>query len=409
MDESITRKSQPDWVLTSLAVLATILGILAIWDAGYARSAVAGQVLPREFWMQGLFAVVSISAAYVCYRIRHETWRRIAVGGLVATIVLLFLVEIPGIGKEIGGAVRWIDLKFFLLQPAEFAKLAVVLFLAYVLAKRKPLPKLKKTPRHIGEKIDWVIMPWLGRVAFLIPVAAIIVLIEMEPDLATAMIIAFATFVMLVVGGVSKKSLALLVICSITVVGAMTIKEPYRMARITNHAHRWDESNIDGPGYQTTQSETALARGGLTGVGLGNGRAKHTLPAPTTDFILATIGEEFGLIGSLVVVGLICAIALRMAMLGFQRKDPFGKLVLVGIASWIGIQAATNVMMANGFFPPIGIPLPFFSYGGSSLLSLWMAIGVAQSILVNRISEKEVLIEDRSHRRRDRWARLPST
>lgn len=409
MDGTVTTKKAPDLALTILAILATLMGMLAIWDSGYARAAVNNQILPREFWMQGVFAVVSLFASFVVYKIPMETWKKFAGIGIILTIGLLLLVEVPGVGKEINFARRWIDLKIFLLQPAEFAKLAVILFLAVVLAKRKPAIKPPRAPRHFGERIDWQLVPWLKRAAPLLVVGLIIYLIEKEPDLATSMVIALSTFVMLIVGGVSKRSLAILFLGSILVVGALTVKEPYRMARITNHAERWSEINIDGPGYQTTQSETALARGGLFGVGLGNGRAKHTLPAPTTDFILATVGEEFGLVGSLVVVGLIAAIALRMAALGMRRKDPFGRLVLIGIASWIGVQGATNVMMANGFFPPIGIPLPFFSYGGSSLLALWMGIGLVQSILTENVVEKEVAIENRRNRRRDGWTRLPSS
>ena len=409
MDGTVTTKRAADPAITILAVLATFMGMLAIWDSGYARAAVNNQILPREFWMQAIFALVSFFAAYVVYKIPTESWKKWAGVLIVATIGLLLLVEVPGIGKEINHAQRWIDLKIFLLQPAEFAKLSCILFLAVALAKRKPVAQLKKTPRHLGEKIDWLLVPWLKRAFPLIVVGFIIFFIEQEPDLATSMVIAFATFVMLVVGGVSRRSLAILFIGSLLLVGGLTIKEPYRMARITNHTERWSDTNIDGPGYQTTQSEAALARGGLFGVGLGNGLAKHRLPAPTTDFILATVGEEFGLVGSLVVVGLIAAIALRMAALGMRRKDPFGRLVLVGLASWIGIQGATNVMMANGFFPPIGIPLPFFSYGGSSLLALWMGVGLAQNILTETVVEKEVAIENRRNRRRDGWTRLPSS
>lgn len=408
MDSVIGRRSGADPALTILAILATLLGILAIWDSGYARAAVNGQILPREFWMQGVFAFASVGFCFAVYKIPGKWLKKLGVLGMLLTVVLLFLVEVPGIGAEINGAQRWIDLKLFMLQPAEFAKLACILYLAAALADRPSHPKRTRSPRHPGEWLDWHLIPFIRRAFPLLVVGFIIVMIEQEPDLATAMVIAFATFVMLLVGGVSWRSLAILALVSGLLVTALTIKEPYRMARITNHAERWSDANIDGPGYQTTQSEAALARGGLLGVGLGNGRAKHTLPAPTTDFILATIGEEFGLIGSLVVVGLIAGIALRMAALGIRRKDPFGRLVLMGMASWIGIQGATNIMMANGFFPPIGIPLPFFSYGGSSLLALWMGVGLVQNVLTDRVPKKEVALETGRHGRRDRWSRLPS-
>ena len=128
---------------------------------------------------------------------------------------------------------------------------------------------------------------------------------------------------------------------------------------------------------------------GMIGVGLGEGRAKHTLPAPTTDFILATVGEEFGLVGSLAVIGLLGIITYRLYRTGASHKDMFAKLVLTGTATWIGVQTVVNVMMVNGHFASIGVPLPFFSYGGTSLLAIWMAIGISQSVATITPKEAE--------------------
>lgn len=175
------------------------------------------------------------------------------------------------------------------------------------------------------------------------------------------------------------------------------------MDRILNHADRWSAENIEGIGYQTTQSEAAMASGGLMGVGLGEGRAKHKLPAPTTDFVMATVAEELGFVGSMVVLAIMGGLVWRLMVLSRSVEGQFGKLVLGGTASWIAVQSCTNMAMANGFAPPIGVPMPFVSAGGSSLLALWMAIGACQSVL--RTSPEEA--EEHASGRDRRWHRRP--
>jgi cell division protein FtsW (lipid II flippase) len=164
-------------------------------------------------------------------------------------------------------------------------------------------------------------------------------------------------------------------------VGWLVTHETYRMDRIRHHMDRWAEENMDDIGWQTVQSEIGQAAGGVVGVGPGAGRAKHVLPAATTDFINATIGEEFGLIGMLGVLGVLGALAMRLFMAARQASSRFGGLVLIGLGSWIGIQTCVNVMMSNGLLPAIGIPMPFVSSGGSSLIALWLGIGIANSVL----------------------------
>jgi cell division protein FtsW len=208
---------------------------------------------------------------------------------------------------------------------------------------------------------------------------------------------------MLVLGGVSRGSLLTLVSLGVLAVGLLVVLEPYRMERILHHGDRWSAENIEGIGYQTTQSEAAMASGGVFGVGLGEGRAKHTLPAPTTDFVMATVAEEAGLVGALTVTVLMGGIVWRMMVLARRTDDRFGKLVIGGVATWVGVQACTNVMMTNGFVPPIGVPMPFVSAGGSSLMALWMALGACQSVLRQGRQEEA---ESASGRDR-RWHRRP--
>lgn len=394
------RKPGPDLLLYVLAAISTVVGLLSIWDAGYARAAVNSLLLPREFQMQAVFAVGAVLIGLAAAKVPGDRWKDLALPGLLLSVVCLFLVELPVIGKEIGGARRWIDFRIFTVQPAEFAKLSVILFLAWALAMRKPWKEPRV--RSMGDRIDKIWLPKLWRGLLLLgPVGVVVWFIEHEPDMATAMVIVFVMLAMFVLGGVTWKSIGSVILCGLALIGVMLMKEGYRLDRITNHGDRWSSKNIEGIGYQTTQSEIALANGGALGMGLGEGRAKHKLPAPTTDFILATIGEEFGFVGSLGVIVLLGWMTFRMFMMGLARNDAFGRLVICGIASWIGVQSATNIMMANGYFPPIGVPLPFFSYGGSSLVALWLAVGVTQSILSSKgISDKAVIdAEERSFRR----------
>ncbi|MCB0825667.1 MAG: FtsW/RodA/SpoVE family cell cycle protein [Armatimonadetes bacterium] len=386
----MTRSLKFDPFLIGAALIATVLGLIAIWDAGYARAAVNGTLLPREFWMQGIFSVLSVGLGLACAKITVQKWEKLASWLMGLGLFGLLLVELPVIGKEIGGARRWIDLKVMTIQPSEFVKLAAIIYLAAILTRHKPWekPKFKNNRQWVGK----VLIPKIGRALPFLPVLLSIALIEHEPDLATAMVVVVVMYAMMFVGGVSWKSMALMSLIGAAFAGYMIMDKPYRIERILNHSSRWSERNIEDIGYQTTQSEMAMASGGMIGHGLGEGRAKHTLPAPTTDFIIATVAEEFGLVGSLVILALMGTIALRLALLSFSRRESFDRLLLLGVAVWIGVQSATNIMMANGTLPPIGLPLAFFSYGGSSLLAIWAAIGICTSVL----SRQESLDEDDS-------------
>lgn len=372
------KTARADTALTLAALVATLFGLFAIWDSGYARAAANGQLLPREFIYQAVIAVVSVAVGLWIGKFDSAKLRKFAKVGLVVSFVLLVMVELPVIGKEINGAKRWIGFGPFTIQPAEFAKVTCILFLAAALAGRAEWKQPRV--RDWFEWMDKVFVPKLKRAWPLLCVLGVAVMIELEPDLATASVIVLTTGMMLYLGRVSKKSLLTLSTVVIVVLGLLILKEPYRLARLSNHGDRWSEANIESIGYQTTQSEMAFASGGMIGVGLGEGRAKHTLPAPTTDFVLATVGEEFGLIGSLFVIGLLGFITWRLYAASLRREETFGRLVLGGTATWIAVQTVVNVTMVNGHLTAIGVPLPFFSYGGSSLLAMWAAIGLCQAV-----------------------------
>lgn len=391
-----------DPILFWLALAATVLGMLFVFDAGYARSLAANRgAIPKEFLAQVFFLPVGIIASVLCANTRPDSWKSIAKVIWWISFGSLLLVFFPVIGKEMNGAHRWIKPG---IQPAEFVKFTCVLYLASVFADRKAWPTQIKYKNRV-EWADRVLMPKLARAMPAIVTFIAVLLIEKEPDMGTGAVVAFVAFCMMFLGGVSKRSLVLATCLALVGIFVMVKQEPYRLDRIVNHSHRWESGTMDDTGYQTVQSELAMASGGLGGTGIGTGRAKHVEPAATTDFILATVGEEFGFFGVLIVIGVMAALVIRLLALSAKAPTRFGALVLSGCAGWIGIQAAVNIMMANGTLPAIGIPLPFISSGGSSLVALWMAMGLCQSVIAPQTAEEGEVAPSR-HRWRHRRPRL---
>ena len=223
-----------------------------------------------------------------------------------------------------------------------------------------------------------------------------VILIEFEKDLGTAAVIATTGFAMFFPAKVRMKSIVIALCCAIVGTSFAIWKEPYRWERIVHHSQRWKDENIDDTEFQSVQAELAISSGGIFGIGIGPGRAKHVLPATTTDFIMATVGEETGLWGSFLVLGILGAIVFRLLYLAQRAQERFNMLLLYGVAFWIGIQTCVNVMMANAFLPAIGIPLPFISSGGSSLVALWLALGACQAALAPAPAKKQKATEAQS-------------
>lgn len=397
-----------DPVLFVLTLLATVLGLIFIFDAGYPRSIQAEYgAIPKEFKSQIIFLPVAIIAAIVVGCIRGDKWQKVSKYVWWVSFMSLILPFLPVIGVDHNGASRWIKIGPAELQPAEFAKVAVILFLAGVFANRAVWPKKIRAARHAADYLDRIVLPKLKRCMPGIFVLLAVLVIEKEPDMGTAFVVAVTAFIMFIVGGTSRKTLIVGAALAIFGVVFLTMQEPYRLERIENHSNRWSGKNIDDTGYQTVQSELAMAMGGLIGVGPGAGRAKHVLPAATTDFILATVGEEFGIIGVVIVLGVLGCLVFRLFMLAQRAPTHFGALILSGVGAWIGIQTCVNVMMANGLLPAIGIPLPLVSSGGSSLVALWVAMGLCQAVLtpVPEKEEKRATSRNRWRHRRPRLSR----
>ena len=280
----------------------------------------------------------------------------------ILALSLLLLVAVLVIGAPVNGAHRWIDLGFLQVQPSELAKVALILYGADLLA-RKP-----KRARSLE-----------GMMPFLLVAGLAALLIVVEPDLGSALIIAFAVAATLVTAGARLRDLVLIGLCLAAFALIMTVVEPFRMARLTSFLH--PSADAAGAGFQAAQAKIALGSGGILGVGIGNGVQKaFYLPEAHTDMISAVIGEELGLVGILGVVGLFAMFGYAGLQVARKAKGGYGKLLVAGLTSLILVQATVNLFAVMGLAPLTGVPLPFVSYGNSSLLATLFAVGLILNV-----------------------------
>jgi cell division protein FtsW len=312
----------------------------------------------QALWL-GIGALVAVVAARSDYRRLRPLVRYL----LAATVVLLVAVIVPGVGSTVNGSSRWLELGPLTVQPSELAKLALVLFAAELFTRRA------------GRMEQY-------RISFLPLVLVVSVmgfLIMVQPNLGTTVLLVVIALSMAWAAGVPRRVLGVAVGVAAAMAGVLAVMAPYRMRRLTAFTDPW--SDPLNTGYQTIQSQAALANGGLTGQGLGRGRSKFGfLPEGHTDFIFSNIGEEFGLVGTLVVVALFVVIAVAGVWVATNAPDRFGALAAVGITTWITVQALVNLGAAVGLLPITGVPLPLVSAGGSSLIVTMAACGVLLSI-----------------------------
>ncbi len=354
----------PNSVLLVLAVaVLNIVGLVMVLSASSVESLDSKGNPWWFFERQLLWTAFGALAFLAASRFDHRRWRRVAPLLLVVAFGLLTVVLIPGIGIYVDGARRWLGSGQFRLQPSEIAKFALLVFCADVLARRQ------------HEVADWrrglrPIVSVLGAVALLM---------MLEPDLASFMVIAVMVAAMLVVGGIRARHLATLAAAGVAMVTMFSFVVPWRRARMFSFFSGGQDAHAAG--YQVTQSLIALARGGWTGVGLGAGRAKwNFLPAAHTDFIFAVIGEELGVLGCALVIGLFVLIAVIGIRTAHRAPDRFGTVLAVGATTWIVGQAILNLGAVVGVLPVTGVPLPFVSFGGTALVSTMVAAGVLVNV-----------------------------
>ncbi len=362
-------------ILVTLALVA--LGLVMVYSATSARAAVGDGQPMYYLARQAAFALVGLLLLAVCARTPFPVWRRLAPSLLAGSIVLLVAVLL--VGSAANGARRWLALGPISFQPSELAKLALAVWVASYLARPRPGPP--RSLRQLARPLGLVTLVVCG-------------LVVLEPDLGTAIAMAVMVGGVLVVSGAPLGVLARGALIALAL-GALAVwLEPYRRARMLSFLDPW--SDPQGAGFQSVQALIGLGSGGLFGVGLGEGVQKVLyLPEAHTDMILATIGEELGLVGT---AGVILAFAtfawaaLRVALL---CPDRFGKLLASGIAVLVCGQAATNVAAVLGLAPVTGVTLPFVSYGGSSLVVALAGVGILLNIAWGDASRARSRLPDR--------------
>lgn len=308
-----------------------------------------------------LLGVVGMAVAVWTDRRLWRRWSRIALIGVV-----VLLLAVLAFGREINGAARWIGAGPITVQPSELAKLAIVLVLADLLTRAS---------REIHD--------WRRSLApALVVVVGVCGLIMAQPALGTTLVIAAIALTMLLASGAPMKPVAVVGGVAATIAGIAVWVTPYRRARFFAMLDPWE--NASGTGYQAIQANVGFADGGLVGLGLGQSRAKWGyLPFAHTDFVFAIIGEELGLVGALATVLLFVGLAFVGMRIATQAADRFSTLVAVGITTWLVAQAFLNIGVVIGLLPNTGVPLPFVSYGGSSLLVTMVAVGMLLNIARN--------------------------
>lgn len=346
-----------DLVLLAAVLFLTFFGLLIIYDAS---SFVAFRdfsdkyhyVKDQIFWIiLGVFFLGFFS------RFDYHRFYNLAIPIIITAITLLILVFVPGVGVKLLGARRWIDLQFTLLQPSEFVKLGLSIYLA-----------------------AWFSNKEKGRLwAFLTLLGFILLLVMMQPDMGTAAIILFEGMVIYFLSGARVIYFAFLAPI-IGVIGFLfAILEPYRAARLATFFNA--SQNLDTTSYHVRQILIALGSGGLMGVGLGNSLQKYAyLPENTTDSIFAIVAEELGFLGALFIIGIYIVAIWRGFYIAMNAKDLFGKLLAGGIISFLSAQVLINLAAQTALLPLTGIPLPFISYGGSALIINLAAIGILINI-----------------------------
>ena len=355
-----------DRALIGVVALLIMIGTVMVYSASISLAdSPRFNVAPTHFLVRHLFALsIALCAAIVAFQVPMSTWQRLAPWLFVASFILLVLVLVPGVGKGVNGAKRWIPLGFLNLQPSELMKVACVLYAANFTVR-------KQDYMHDFAK---------GFLPMAIVMGAIGALLLLQPDLGAFGVVVAISMGILFLGGVNGK-LFTGISAALTIAFMLVIwLSPWRRERIFAYLDPWSEANALGKAYQLSHSLIAFGRGEWFGVGLGASVEKlHYLPEAHTDFILAVLGEELGLVGVMVVVVLFYWLVKRAFEIGRQAialERTFAGLVAQGIGLWLGVQAFINMGVATGLLPTKGLTLPLMSYGGSALLSTLVAIAI---------------------------------
>ncbi|NKZ09038.1 putative lipid II flippase FtsW [Actinomadura latina] len=364
------------YLVLGCSMMLLALGLTMVLSASSVKQLQATGSAYTLFQKQAVWVAIGLPAMWLASRLPVKTFRALAYPLLLLSIVCLALVLVPGLGRSAGGATRWVDLGPVQIQPSELAKLALVLWGADLLARKD----------RLGQLTEWrpLLVP-------LMPGAGVLVLLVMlGSDLGTTLVLLTVFLALLwVVGAPGRLFVGMAGLVGM-LVSILIVVEPYRLQRLTGYLDQ--SGNKLTTNYQGTQGLYALASGGLFGTGLGEGRAKWDyLPHADTDFIFAIVGEEFGLVGTLVVLGMFGMLAYAGLRIARRVKDPFTRLAAAGATAWIVVQAVVNMGAVIAVLPITGIPLPLVSYGGSALIPTLFALGMLLSFAKREPGARQAL------------------
>ena len=356
-----------DYTLLIVTALLVACGIVMVYSA----SAVLAQERMGDGYYylkkEMVFAVLGFIALGVSFKLPYHWWKKLVYPVLGIAIVALLLSFIPGLRATAGGASRWLKLGPITFQPSEFAKFALVIFLAYSLDKK-------------ASKIKTFGIGYLSHVAV---AGVFIVMVLAQKDLGAAFMLTMITGLMMFVAGVRLSYLVASIVAAIPALYFLVASVGYRRKRIMAFLDPW--SDRYGSGFQIIQSLVAFNEGGVFGRGLGEGQQKlFYLPEAHTDFIFSVIGEELGLIGVFFVISLFVVFFWRAIVIGLKSPDLFGRYLAFGLAVFVGVQGAFNFCVVMGLLPTKGLVLPFISYGGSALITFLIVAGVLLNISTYR-------------------------
>jgi cell division protein FtsW len=358
--ERATRRKSRHVVLLALVGTLCLIGLVMVLSSSSVVSLRSYGTPWHYFIRQGIWLAVGTAAFFVAQMVPMAKWRLLARPLMIMTVLMLMAVLV--VGRSAGGASRWIGTSSVQLQPSELAKLALILFAADILERR----------------LDH--RDWLYRLA---PVLAVLfvtgALIMKQPDMGTTVVVFCIGLAIMFAASAPVRTLSALITVSFLGGAALTVSSPYRYARLMSFRHPFADAS--GAGWQSAQALVAMSEGHLTGAGIGDSVASWGyLPNQWTDFIFAIIGEETGLIGAAVVVGLFGALGFVGTRIACRAQNRFDALVAAGVTTWLVAQAVINIGAVVGVLPVTGVPLPFVSYGGTSLIFMLFGAGLLSNV-----------------------------
>ena len=354
----LTRPELPYFLIIWSTIFLCALGLTMVLSSSTVTSLQESGNSYSIFIRQFLFLILGAATAYWAFKVQGAIWLRLAKVSLTISIFILLLPFIPNLGKNINGNRNWIEIAGFTLQPSEFAKFGLILWCAF---------QLRRIDLVTGKNPFGLILPGL---------VVIEGLIILEKDLGTALLVLIIFGGILFVSGAPIKHFILVIILASIISAVLIFSNSYRMSRFAALFDPFDERYYKFSGWQPAHSIMGLASGGLWGSGLGASKQKWAnLAEAHTDFIFSVIGEELGLLGTLLVLALYAALIYSMLRIAIKTKDDFSRYVTAGIACWFIAQVTVNIGSVTSIIPVIGVTLPFISYGGSSLLANLLAVG----------------------------------